>query len=70
MIYFTSYATRKFEILKKHQVDLDKDKIKEIVDSPENTDRKGNNLAAEKDDIKVVYKKEDDTIKIITFYPV
>jgi hypothetical protein len=70
MIYFTSYAVRKFEILKKHQVELDKDKIKEIVNYPEKTGRKGNNLTAEKNNIKVVYKKEEDTIKIITFYPV
>lgn len=70
MIYFTSYAIRKLEILKKHRVDIDKNKIREIINSPENTGRKGNNLTAEKDNIKVVYKKDNEVIKIITFYPI
>ena len=69
MIYFTSYAVRKFEILKKYQVNLDKENIKEVIEHSQKNGRKGNNFTAEKDNIKVIYKKEDNIIKIITFYP-
>ena len=70
MIYFTKYAAQKFELLKKHGVEVDKDMIKEIVSNPERTEEKGKHGAAEKNNIKVVYKQEEDTKKIITFYPV
>lgn len=70
MIYFTNYANNKFEILNKHQVYFRKEQIEEVLSAPEKIGKKGNYLSAKKDGLKVVYKKEGELIKVITFYPV
>lgn len=70
MFYFTKYAEQKFDILNKHRVFFTKTDIKEVVKSPNEINKKGKYLIVKKDNIKVVYLKENELIKIITFYPV
>lgn len=70
MIYFTKYAENKFEILNKYKVYLRREQIEDAINTPDKISKKGNYLAARKDEIKVVYQKENEVIKIITFYPV
>ncbi len=70
MIHFTSYANNKFDILNKHRVFLRKEEIEEAVNSPDEVAKQGKCFGARKDGIKVIYKKEDEIIKIITFFPV
>jgi len=70
MIYFTKYADNKFDILNKHKVYFTREQIEEIINCPDKITRKNGNLTAQKERIKVVYKKEANSIKIITFYPV
>lgn len=70
MIYFTRYAEQKFGILNKHRVSLTKEEVENAVRKADKIDKKGKYLAAKKDNIKVVYQKEEDALKIITFYPV
>ena len=70
MIYFTKYAENKFELLNKYKIFFTKEQIEDVVKIPEKISKKGKYLAARKEEVKVVYKKEDGMIKIITFYPV
>ena len=70
MIHFTKYAENKFEILNKYGVFLTREQVQDTVNDPERIRKKGKCLAARKDDLKVVFKKEGDTKKVITFYPV
>ncbi len=70
MIHFTKYAEEKFDILHKYKVYLTREQIEEAVTVPEQIKKKGNYLAAKKDGIKVVYRKDHGIIKIITFFPV
>jgi hypothetical protein len=37
---------------------------------PEKIGKKGKLMAARKESVKVIYKKDGDVLKIITFYPV
>jgi len=70
MIYFTKYANNKFDILNKHKVYFTKEQIEDTVKLPDKIRKKGNYLSARKEEVKVVYQKEGEMIKIITFYPV
>ena len=70
MIYFTKYAEEKFEILHKYHVYFTREQVEDAVKLPEKVNKKGGCLAARKEGVKVVYKKEAGVIKIITFYPV
>lgn len=70
MIYFTKYATQKFELLKKHGVEVNKDMVKETVNTPTETEKKETCSVAKKNNLKVIYKQDGDAEKIITFYPV
>jgi len=70
MLYFTKYAEKKFDILNKHKVYFTREQIEETLKLPDKTGKKGKYLTAHKNGIKVIYKKEDEIIKIITFYPV
>ena len=70
MIYFTKYAENKFELLNKYKVYFTREQIEDVVNSPDKVNKKGNYLAARKDSIKVVYKKEGNSIGIVTFYPI
>lgn len=70
MLYFTKYAEKKFDILNKHKVYFTREQIEGVIKSPDKISKKGKYLSACKDGIKVIYKKEDNLTKIITFYPV
>ncbi|MDD5031904.1 MAG: hypothetical protein PHR36_02550 [Patescibacteria group bacterium] len=69
MLYFTKYAEKKFDILNKHKVYFTREQIEETLKLPDKTGKKGKYLTASRDGIKVVYRKEDEIMKIITFYP-
>ena len=76
---FTKHATvDKFAMLKKHQFKtrVTKKLIKEIILNPEHKDEasdKPNTIVSKSIDVKhilrVVYRKEFDIIRVITFYP-
>jgi len=70
MLYFTKYAENKFDLLNKYKVYFTREQIEDTVNLPEKVSKKDGYLAARKDGVKVVYKKEGNVIKIITFYPV
>jgi hypothetical protein len=70
MLYFTKYAESKFDILNKYKVFFTKEQIEDTIASPQKSFKKRKCVAAQKDGLKVLYKKEGDIIKIITFYPV
>ena len=70
MIYFTKYANQKFDILNKHKVYLTRQQIEDVLKSPEKQSQKGKYKTAEKNEIKVIYKKDNKINKIYTFFPV
>ena len=70
MIYFTKYAENKFDILNKYKVFFTREQIEDTIKAPDKINKKGNYLAARKDNVKVVYNKQAGVIKVITFYPV
>lgn len=70
MFYFTKYAEQKFDILNKHKVFFTREQIEDALATPDKTGKKDKLLTAEKENIKVIYKKEADIFKIITFYPI
>ena len=70
MLYFTKYAENKFDILNKYKVYITREQVENTVNLPDKISKKGKCLAARKENVKVVYKKENGMIKIITFYPV
>lgn len=70
MIYFTKYAEQKFDILNKHKVYFTREQIEDAVKTPDKTGKKNKYLTARKDEVKVIYQKENGVIKIITFYPI
>ena len=74
-IIFTKHAKEKFEILLKHKFKVEKSQVLQALKNPENIDysRIPLIIAQRKIDknhyLRVVYKKENNKIKIITFYP-
>ncbi|MFH1232920.1 MAG: hypothetical protein V1651_03620 [Patescibacteria group bacterium] len=70
MFYFTKYAEQKFDILNRHKVFFTKEQIENTVNIPDKFGKKGQLLTAQQENIKVVYKKDGEIIKIITFYPI
>ena len=70
MIYFTKYAEKKFDILNKHKVYFTREQVEDAVQLPDKLEKKGKYLSARKDEMKVVYKKDNGVVKVITFYPV
>jgi len=69
MLYFTKYAENKFDVLNRHKVFLTREQVEDAIACPDKTGKKSGLLAAQKDNLKVIYKKEAGVIKIITFYP-
>lgn len=69
-MYYTKYAEKKFEVLNKYKVFLTKEQVEACLSSPEKTDKKDKYFTAEREGVRVVYRKEDGEIKVITFYPV
>jgi hypothetical protein len=70
MIYFTKYSEQKFDILNRHKVFFTREMVEETVKMPDNVRRKGKFYYAQKDGMKVAYRKERDILKVLTFYPV
>ncbi len=70
MIYFTAYADQKFNLLNEHQVFIRKEQVEDIVQSPDKRGKIGKYLTVEKDKVKVIYEREAEVLKIITFYPI
>ena len=74
-IIYTKHAKKKFIDLAKLGIVVEKKLIKEIIANPLHTDLEtdppkiivSGNLNAHI--LRVVYKKEDDIITVITFYP-
>lgn len=75
MIIFTKHANDKFGVLKRHKFSISKIQVLETIQEPEIIDKARLPLliAQRKIDrshvLRVVYKKEGDVIKVITFYP-
>lgn len=70
MLYFTKYAENKFDILNKHRVFFTREQVEDAINAPEKTGKKRKLLTAQKENLKVIYKKDGDILKIITFYPI
>lgn len=74
MIHFTQYADNKFLILEDHSFLVSRDAIIDVVENPDAVDDSKMPLyVAQKTTgehtLKVVYKKTEGMLKIITFYP-
>ena len=70
MLYFTKYAELKFDMLNKHKVFFTREQIEDAVGAPDKVGKKGKLLTAQKENVKIIYKKDGDIFKIITFYPI
>ncbi len=70
MFYFTKYAENKFNILNKHKIYFTREQIEDVVNVPDKTSKKSNYQISHKENIGVIYTKEQGTVKIITFYPI
>jgi len=70
MLYFTKYAEQKFDILNKYKIFFTKEQVEDAVKIPDKLVKKKTYWTAQKENVAVVYKKEGDIIKIITFYPI
>ncbi|KKU59350.1 MAG: hypothetical protein UX81_C0010G0013 [Parcubacteria group bacterium GW2011_GWA2_47_12] len=74
-IRFTKHALEKFEVLKQHRILVSRNRVLNTVIAPEYTDHRRAPLVIAQSTLdinrvlRVVYKKEQDDIKIITFYP-
>ncbi|MBI1961459.1 MAG: DUF4258 domain-containing protein [Parcubacteria group bacterium] len=75
MIHFTKHAQNKFKVLARHRVFISEAQVRHAVESPELIDHSRSPLLIAQSQIdtehvlRVVYKQEGDTMKIITFYP-
>ncbi|MCX6796660.1 MAG: hypothetical protein NTW06_04160 [Candidatus Falkowbacteria bacterium] len=69
MLYFTKYAEQKFDILNKYKVFITKEQVENVITNAEKVKKKKYYWTAGKEGTAVLYKKEGDLIKIITFYP-
>ena len=75
MVIFTKHALEKFKVLRNHRFSVLKKKVLEAVTKPDLIDHSRSPLLIGQISVdrthvlRVVYKKENDTIKIITFYP-
>jgi len=70
MIYFTRYAENKFEILNSHKVYIRKEEVIETINNPDLKSKVSGLFSAQKNNVKVIYQKNGDLKKVITFYPV
>lgn len=74
-IRFTKHASAKFEFLKKYGFDVSEQLVKDTVARPSRLDQKDDQILVVKplDDeyaLRVVYKRMNDNIVVVTFYPV
>lgn len=74
MIHFTHYANNKFIVLEEHAFLVSRDAVIDVVENPDAVDASKIPLyiaqkITDTYSLKVVYKKADGMLKIITFYP-
>ncbi len=75
MIIFTKHAKEKFAILRKHKFIVTRNQVLKTVKRPDLVDRSRLPLLIAQTTIdrthvlRVVYKQEGETKKVITFYP-
>lgn len=76
MIYFSNYADKKIEILRKHNFEITKAQVIEALGTKEPVSQSrfsfyvSEGRLNDRYKIKVVFKKDGSIIKIITFYPI
>ncbi len=70
MFYFTQYAEKKFEILNRHKIFFTREQIQDVLTAPEKTKKNGKFLICHKDGLGVVCRKENEILKVLTFYPI
>jgi hypothetical protein len=74
-IVFSLHALQKFDILRRHGIEVSQARVSEIVISPEQTDHDslGNPIAQGRLDdthvLRVVYRIQENKRIVITFYP-
>ena len=75
MVIFTKHAEDKFEILARHKFFISREQVLETLAFPDGIDLSRSPLLIaqkgidDKHALRVVYKKENNFIKVITFYP-
>jgi hypothetical protein len=75
MIIFTKHANDKFSLLRKHKFLVTKQQVLKTLKYPETIDYSRTPLLIAQKQIdrehvlRVVYKKEGNVVKVITFYP-
>lgn len=75
MIFFTAYANKKFSVLERHGILFAREEVASAVGSPDAIDGTKKPLVFARKKLNngrtlcVVYKKEEELQKIITFYP-
>lgn len=75
MIFFTAYANKKFLVLRRHGVVVEREEIVSAAGFPDTADDTKKPLIFARKKLHggravcVVYKKEGELQKIITFYP-
>ncbi len=70
MISFTGYAEEKFAVLNRHGVFIRKEQVIAALNTSDCLGRVGRHQSAEKDGLKVVYTLENNSQRVLTFYPV
>ena len=74
-IHFTRHAEQKFDVLGRHGFLVKREQVVDVILSPEGVDLSKEPLIINQKKIdkthylRVVYKKEGNIIKVITFYP-
>ena len=74
-IHFTKHAREKFTVLSKHGVKISRNRVVETVKNPNILDRSrlplliAQNNLDETRVLRVIYKKDNSLLIIITFYP-
>lgn len=74
-ILYTKHAEIKFKVLERHGCLITKRDIENAIESPDSIEKGrkdrliAQKLLGKKHLLRVIYEKEDDVIKIITFYP-
>jgi len=74
-IRFTKHASEKFELLKKYGFDVTKSFVTKTIRSPSRVDLRDDQCLAlrllnEEYALRVIYKRINDNIVVVTFYPV
>lgn len=74
-VRFTKHAREKFDFVRRYGFDVDKEKVREVVLSPDRLDERGGQFLAlkaldETHALRVVYEERKGYLVVITFYPV